>query len=128
MAIVLVVLVLLFLFVIPVPTSFTRTVSTITLFSVFSNDPSAYAGVINVTINGSAVSGSFTTSLGQPVAFSVVDSAGVAVFSITAGSGTFSFAAGPGPYAFVAVSLIPDTVSVSGTVDQPLIFGLFYSD
>jgi hypothetical protein len=127
-AVVIIVVLLLFLFVIPLPTSFSRDVSTVSALSVFSNDPSAYAGVINITLPGSAVSGSYTVSSGQPVAFYVVNSSGAQIFTLTAGSGTFSFTASPGSYAFLAVSLLPDTVSITGSVSQPLAFGLFYSD
>lgn len=123
-----IVILLLFLFLIPVPTSFSRDVSSVNAFSVFSNDPAAYASYLNITLPGSAVSGSFTVSSGQPVAFFVVNSSGGEVFTLTAGSGTFSFTASSGSYAFVAVSLLPDTVSVTGSVSQPLAFGLLHSD
>ena len=127
-AVVIIVLLLVFLFLIPVPTSFSRSVSTVNAFSVFSSDPSAYASYINITLSGSAVSGSFSVASGQPVAFYVVNGSGAQVFTLTAGSGTFSFTASSGPYAFLAVSLLPDTVSITGTVSQPLAFGLLHSD
>ena len=123
-----IVILLLFLFLIPIPTSFTRDVSTVNALSVFSNDPSAYAGVLNITLPGCAVTGSFSVSSGQPVVFYVVNSSGAQIVTLTAGSGTFSFTAASGEYAFVAVSLLPDTVSITGSVSQPVMFGLFNSD
>ena len=105
-AVVIIVLLLVFLFLIPVPTSFSRSVSTVNAFSVFSSDPSAYASYINITLSGSAVSGSFSVASGQPVAFYVVNGSGAQVFTLTTGSGTFSFTASSGPYT-LAVSLLP---------------------
>ena len=64
-----IVILLLFLFLIPIPTSFTRDVSTVNALSVFSSNPSAYASYLNITLPGCAVSGTFTVSSGQPVAF-----------------------------------------------------------
>jgi hypothetical protein len=127
-AVVIIFLLLVLLLFVPFSTSFTRSISSINAFSVFSNDPSADSGLINITFSGTAVSGTFSVSSGQAVAFYIVNSTGVQVFSITAGDGAFSFTAGSGSYAFVAVSLFPAVVSVTGSVQQPILFGLLDND
>jgi hypothetical protein len=127
-AIVIVLILILFLFVVPVSTSFSRNVSTLNALSVFSNDPSAYASVVNISFSGSAVTGTFSVSNDQPVAFYIMNGSGTQVFALTAGSGTFSFNGNSGSYAFVAISLFPATVSVSGSITQPEAFGLFNND
>jgi hypothetical protein len=127
-AIVLIVVLFIFLLTVPVSTSFTRSASTISALSLFSNDPSADVGVLNISLGGTAVAGTFSVSSGQPIAFYIINSSGVQVFSITAGEGAFSFTAGSGSYAFVAVSVLPADVSVSGSVQQPILFGLFNND
>jgi hypothetical protein len=74
----------------------------------------------NFTSNAQ-VSGTWSSSTGQPVTLIIIDSAGVHMSSSLGGSGTFAFVASDSPYAFVAVSALPDTVSVSGTSTGPLL-------
>jgi uncharacterized membrane protein YfcA len=111
-AIVIVVFLLIGVFVIPIPISFSMSVPS-------SLTPTG--GVWHNFTSNAQVSGTWSSNTGQPVTLIVMNSAGVHVSSSIGGSGTFQFVASNSPYAFVAVSLVPDTVSVSGTSTGPLL-------
>jgi hypothetical protein len=103
---------LLVMFVVPVPSSFRATVPT-------SSTP-AIGTWVNFT-SGAQVSGSWTSSSGQPVTFLITNAAGARVFSSLAGSGRFTFVATDSSYSFLAISSVPSTVAVAGTSTGPLL-------
>lgn len=115
---------------VPLPTPYSRTINSVSALTVLfgGSFDSNYVGLMNVVSN-SSVTGTWSAATGQPVLFMVISQEGVTLFQATAGSGSFTFTA-PSTgvnttFAFVAVTILPDSVAVSGSVQQSLLFGIF---
>lgn len=124
-ALVIVMLLVLFLALMPLPTSYTRQVATVTLFT-YQNTPaydSSYPGYLDLVAN-SSVSGTWSSSNGQPVTFMLLSNCGANVVNVLAASGSFAFVGSCPPYYIIAVSALPGSVTVTGTANQAIIAGL----
>jgi hypothetical protein len=110
---VLLVLIGLVFFVIPLPIPFSGSFQTASLGGGGGMYSSSFT-------NGSSVSGSWSASSTQPVALVIVSASGAHVFAGDGASGSFQFTSNGGSYEFAGTSLVPETVSVSGSVSETL--------
>ena len=117
------IVILLILFVIPIPIAFSESISSSATL------PNTCTQAMNLGSNAQ-VSGTFSSASGQPVVLFIYTAAsgicneGKALkFSAALdGSGTFSFVSGSGAtYYFFATTVLPDTVSISGTYTGALL-------
>jgi hypothetical protein len=112
LAVVLVVVVAV-LFVVPVSHPFSDQVTA---------TPSAYGLATLTPPIGSQVSGTFSTTHGDPVTFEILNAKNSAVYSSDSNYGTFSFSASAPPYFFEATTtLASQTVNISGQFSAPLL-------
>lgn len=111
--VVVVVVVLVALLAIPISTSYSYAVT-----ATFSTN-----GVATLSPpSGAKVSGTFTTTDGDPVTFEILDSGHSTVYSADASYGTFSFTASDPPYTFEAITtILSHTVDVSGHYTAPIL-------
>jgi DNA-directed RNA polymerase subunit RPC12/RpoP len=107
-----IVIVVLVLYLVPLPQSFSTTLDS----SVVTPTGSELTFP-----QGSQVSGSWQTGDGGSVTLVILNGSGHDVYTADAVSGTFTFSANDPPYVVTAVSLLPETVSISGTFWAPIL-------
>jgi hypothetical protein len=107
-----IVIVVVALALIPVPRSFSEELN-----SSFADD-----GIATLSLSSAcSVKGSWSTSDGDSVTLSIVDSNDVTIYSSHASGGSFNVAASSPPYTFSDSSDFSETVHISGTESCPLI-------
>ncbi len=106
-----IVLILLLLALVPLPLQFSTTMQSYAVNPSYST----------IASNCVSVSGSWSTSSGDSVTFAIENSAGTVLYTADAASGSFSFSGGSGPFVAGAYSLLPESVSVSGTCWWPVL-------
>jgi hypothetical protein len=112
LAIVALLLLLVALFTVPFTTSFS------TQFTSVEFVPAS--GVYSFP-DGSFVSGSWSTSDGGSVTFTILAGGGQALSSVNGAQGVFSFTATDSPYEFRATSVAEENVSLTGNYRSPLL-------